>query len=82
MLIPGVAVGFMAACRDTIAGKPVFPTILAEGFRSHGSIAAKRLLVLGALYIVAMAIVLGGSALADGGMLLRLMTASGSTDGP
>jgi hypothetical protein len=63
----------MAACRDTIAGKPVFPTILADGFRSHGGIAARRLLVLGVLYIVAMAIVLGGSALADGGMLLRLM---------
>ncbi|GAB2882214.1 BPSS1780 family membrane protein [Paraburkholderia jirisanensis] len=73
VLIPGVAVGFMAACRDTIAGKPVFPTILVDGFRSYGSIVAKRLLLLGALYIVAMALVLAGSALADGGVLLRLM---------
>ncbi|HVE07854.1 MAG TPA: BPSS1780 family membrane protein [Paraburkholderia sp.] len=73
VLIPGVAVGFMAACRDTIAGKPVFPTILVDGFRSYGSTVAKRLLLLGALYIVAMALVLAGSALADGGVLLRLM---------
>jgi hypothetical protein len=71
--IPGVAVGFMAACRDTIAGKPVFPTILADGFRSYGSVVAKRLLVLGVLYIVAMALVLAGSALADGGLLLKVM---------
>ncbi|HEY3598182.1 MAG TPA: BPSS1780 family membrane protein [Paraburkholderia sp.] len=73
LLIPGVAVGFMAACRDTIAGKPVFPTILVDGFRSYGATVAKRLLLLGALYIVAMAVVLTGSALADGGVLLHLM---------
>ncbi|CAB3761257.1 BPSS1780 family membrane protein [Paraburkholderia humisilvae] len=72
-LIPGVAVGFMAACRDTIAGKPVFPTILVDGFRSYGATVARRLLLLGGLYIVAMALVLAGSALADGGVLLRLM---------
>ncbi len=71
--IPGVAVGFMAACRDTIAGKPVFPTILIDGFRSYGGVVAKRLILLGVLYIVAMALVLAGSALADGGMLLRVM---------
>jgi hypothetical protein len=71
--IPGVAVGFMAACRDTIAGKPVFPTILADGFRSYGGTVARRLIVLGALYITAMAAVFAGSALADGGMLLKMM---------
>ncbi|MBV8626312.1 MAG: hypothetical protein JO371_00350 [Paraburkholderia sp.] len=78
--IPGVAVGFMAACRDTIAGKPVLPTILVDGFRSYGSGVAKRLVVLGALYVVAMALVLAGSALADGGMLLRAMIGSASME--
>jgi hypothetical protein len=73
IFIPGVAVGFMAACRNTIAGKPVFPTILVDGFHSYGPIVARRLLVLGALYVVAMALVLAGSALADGGMLLKVM---------
>jgi hypothetical protein len=78
VFIPGVAVGFMAACRDTIAGKPVFPTILIDGFRSYGSVVAKRLLVLGVLYIIAMALVLTGSALADGGTLLKVMVGAAS----
>ncbi|RKE37080.1 hypothetical protein B0G76_3309 [Paraburkholderia sp. BL23I1N1] len=73
VFIPGVAVGFMAACRNTIAGKPVFPTILVDGFHSYGPAVAKRLLLMGVLYVVAMALVLAGSALADGGMLLKVM---------
>lgn len=71
--IPGVAVGFMAACRDTVAGKPVFPTILVDGFRSYGRLAARRLIELGGLYLAAIALVFAGSALADGGTLFRLM---------
>lgn len=78
--IPGVAVGFMAACRNTIAGKPVFPTILVDGFHSYGPVVAKRLLVLGVLYVVAMALVLAGSALADGGMLLKVMLGGTTMD--
>jgi hypothetical protein len=71
--IPGIAVGFMAACRDTIAGKPVLPTILIDGFRAYGATVAKRLMLLGVIYVVAMALVLAGSALVDGGMLLQVM---------
>jgi hypothetical protein len=71
--IPGVAVGFMAACRDTVAGKPVFPTILVDGFRSYGRLAARRLIELGGFYIAAIALVFAGSALADGGTLFSLM---------
>jgi hypothetical protein len=73
VFVPGVAVGFMAACRDTIAGKPVFPTILVDGFRSYGSVVARRLLLLGVFYFAAMVLVLLGSALADDGMLLKVM---------
>ncbi|RFU48814.1 BPSS1780 family membrane protein [Paraburkholderia sp. DHOC27] len=80
VFIPGVAVGFMAACRDTIAGKPVFPTILVDGFRSYGSVVSKRLLLLGVLYIIAMTLVLAGSALADGGTLLKVMVGAASVD--
>ncbi len=80
IFIPGVAVGFMAACRDTIASKPVFPTILIDGFRSYGSVVAKRLLLLGLAYVIAMTLVLAVSALADGGTLLRLMTVGGTLD--
>ncbi|MGF6572302.1 hypothetical protein SAMN05443245_3363 [Paraburkholderia fungorum] len=78
--IPGVAVGFMAACRNTIAGKPVFPTILVDGFHSYGPVVAKRLLVLGVAYVVAMGLVLAGSALADGGMLLKVMLGGATMD--
>jgi hypothetical protein len=80
LFIPGVAVGFMAACRNTIAGKPVFPTILVDGFHSYGPVVARRLLVLGVVYVIAMALVLAGSALADGGMLLKVMLGSASMD--
>jgi hypothetical protein len=80
IFIPGVAVGFMAACRNTIAGKPVFPTLLVDGFHSYGRAVAKRLLVLGVLYVVAMALVLAGSALADGGMLLKVMLGTATMD--
>lgn len=80
LFVPGVAVGFMAACRDAIAGKPVFPTILVDGFRSYGSTVTKHLLALGLIYVVAMTLVLAASALVDGGALLRLMTIGGTLD--
>ena len=80
ILVPGIAVGFMAACRDTVAGKPVFPTVLIDGFRSYGSGVAKRLLTLGGVYALAMMLVLAASALVDGGAMLRLMTVGGSLD--
>lgn len=73
VLIPGVAAGFMAACRDTVAGKLVFPTMLVDGFRSYGATAAVRLLELGGMYVAAVALVFAGSALADGGVLFKLM---------
>jgi hypothetical protein len=80
IFVPGVAVGFMAACRDTVAGKPVFPTVLVDGFRSYGPVVAKRLFALGGIYVLAMTLVLAASALADGGTLLQLMTLGGSVD--
>ncbi len=59
----------------------MFPTILADGFRSYGSVVARRLIVLGVFYVIAMALVLAGSALADGGMLLKVMLgAAGAMD--
>jgi hypothetical protein len=73
LLIPGIAAGFMAACRDTLAGKPVFPTILADGFRAYGRPAAQQLLMLGCAYVVAIALISGATALIDGGMLFQMM---------
>ncbi|KND59794.1 hypothetical protein BVER_04806c [Candidatus Burkholderia verschuerenii] len=82
LFIPGVAVGFMAACRDTIAGKPVWPTVLVDGFRSYGTVVARRLLLFGALYIVSMAAIFAISAFVDGGTLLSLMIGDGPTGDP
>jgi hypothetical protein len=82
LFIPGVAVGFMAACRNTIAKKPVWPTVLVDGFRSYGQVVARRLLVLGALYIVAMGVIFALSALVDGGVLLSLMLGNGPVGDP
>jgi hypothetical protein len=82
LLIPGVAVGFMAACRNTIAKKPVWPTVLIDGFRSYGQIVARRLLVLGVVYVAAMGIIFAASALADGGLLLNLMLGNGPAGDP
>ncbi|MGI4857727.1 MAG: BPSS1780 family membrane protein [Janthinobacterium lividum] len=73
LLIPGVSVGFLAASRDVLAGKPAFPTVLISGFREHGPVAAKRLLGLGVIYIVAIMLVFAISALADDGMLAQLV---------
>ncbi|MBC8932017.1 hypothetical protein IAI15_37125, partial [Escherichia coli] len=61
VFIPGIAVGFMAACRDTVAGKTVMPTILIDGFRSYGTVATQRLLVLGVIYAASMVLVFAAS---------------------
>jgi hypothetical protein len=82
LCIPGVAVGFMAACRDTIAGKPVWPTILVDGFRSYGSVAARRLLALGVLYAAALCVIFAASALVDGGTLLSAMAGDSAAGDP
>src|SRR5476651_2304283 len=73
LLIPGVAVGFMAACRNPIATKPVWPT---------GQIVARRLLVLGGGYVVAMGLIFGASALVDDGLLLNMMLGNGPAGDP
>ncbi|KVE36286.1 BPSS1780 family membrane protein [Burkholderia sp. TSV86] len=73
LFIPGIAVGFMAACRDTIAGKQVLPTILIDGFRSYGPVVTQRLFALGGIYIASIALVFACSSLGDGGTLLKIM---------
>ena len=82
LLIPGVAVGFMAACRNTIAKKPVWPTVLIDGFRAYGQIVARRLLVLGVIYVVAMGLIFAASALVDDGLLLNMMLGNGPSGDP
>jgi hypothetical protein len=73
LVIPGVAVGFMAACRDAIVGKPVFPLALLSGFRLYGAVVARRLALLGVLYAVAIVLAFAVSTLVDGGTLFKMM---------
>ncbi|WP_174908628.1 BPSS1780 family membrane protein [Burkholderia diffusa] len=82
LFIPGIAVGFMAACRDTVAGKPVMPTILIDGFRSYGSVTTQRLLVLGVVYVALMVLVFAASSIVDGGGLLTMMLGATSETSP
>jgi hypothetical protein len=76
--IPGISIGFMAACRDAILGKPVYPLALIGGFRSYGPTVARQLLILGVVYAAAIIFAFGVSALADGGMLFDLMVIGGT----
>jgi hypothetical protein len=82
LLIPGVSVGFMSACRNTIGKKPVWPTVLIDGFRAYGSVVARRLLLLGIVYIAAMGVIFALSALVDNGLLLNMMLGNGPAGDP
>ncbi len=62
LFVPGVSVGFMAACRNAIQGKPVYPTVLLSGFRDHGKEVSRRLLMLGLVYVLSMIAVFAISA--------------------
>lgn len=78
ILVPTVSVGFMIACRDTIVGKQVLPTTLVAGLHVYGRGVARQLLILGLVYIAAVALLLAFSALCDGGLLFNLLVFDGS----
>lgn len=69
LLVPAFSVGFMAAARAASRGGPVELGLLFDGFRHS----LKSQLILGAVYVACLALVLYGSALADGGALGRWM---------
>ena len=74
VLVPAFSVGFMAASRAAARGQPVELAMLVAGFRER--LAAQ--LVLGGVYLACLALVIGGSMLADEGMLARwLVTGRG-----
>ena len=72
LLLPGVTVGFFAASREILSGKPAFPNILAAAFMSGPGI-ARRLLTLGVVYFLCICLVFALSALGDGGTLAQMM---------
>jgi hypothetical protein len=67
VLVPAFSVGFMAASRAAARGQPVELAMLFAGFRER----LPAQIVLGVVYLASLALVIGGSALADDGMLAR-----------
>lgn len=69
--IPAFSVSLMNACRDLDQGRSIGPQTLFSGFREN----LRALLMLGGLYLAATIGILGISALADDGLLMRMMLA-------
>lgn len=76
-LLPAATLGLMAATREAEQGKFPMPAILLSAFRA-GRQQARAMAVLGALYAVSFLIVLGLSALIDGGDFARLYLGGGT----
>ncbi|UDG83149.1 BPSS1780 family membrane protein [Candidatus Vallotia lariciata] len=56
ILMPGLFVGFMSACRDVLANRHICPLALFTGFRAYGAGVAWRLLKLGLIYYLLVSI--------------------------
>lgn len=70
ILMPGLSVGVMNACRMVDMGEAVEPPVLLSGLKKN----RKPLLIMGALYLLCSLLALSFSAMADGGLLLSVMT--------
>jgi hypothetical protein len=75
-LLPAATLGLMAATQETTKGKFPMPTVLVSAFRA-GRQQLRGMLVLGALYALGFLLVMGISALADGGQFARLYLVGG-----
>ena len=69
LLIPVFSVSLMNACRLLEQGGPLPPQLLVTGFQQN----LRRLLMLGAVYIAVSVAILAIVAVADGGVLFRLV---------
>jgi hypothetical protein len=76
-LLPVATLGLMAATRETIKGNFPMPVILISGFRA-GRTSMRSMLILGALYAIGFVLILGASALFDGGKFATLYLVGGS----
>ena len=76
-ILPGATLGLMAATREASKGKFPMPSILVSAFRA-GRQRARAMLVLGVLYALGFLLVLGISALVDGGSFAKLYLAGGT----
>ncbi|HTJ92415.1 MAG TPA: BPSS1780 family membrane protein [Pararobbsia sp.] len=71
LFAPGISVGFMAASRNAIGGKPFYPSVLASGFREHGRRVAVDLLILGVVNSLLVVAAFALTSIADGGVVFR-----------
>jgi len=76
-LLPGTTLGLMAATQEATKGKFPMPSILISAFRA-GQKQLRAMLVLGAIYALGFLLVMGISALIDGGALARMYLVGGS----
>lgn len=75
-VLPGATLGLMAATREASGGKFPMPWILISAFRA-GRQQLRAMLTLGGLYALGFILVLGCSALIDGGKFAKLYLLGG-----
>ncbi|MDB5891093.1 MAG: hypothetical protein JWP47_1924 [Polaromonas sp.] len=75
-LLPAATLGLMAATREAAKGKFPMPSVLISAFRAGGQ-RPKAMLVLGGLYAVGFLVLMGISALVDGGQFAKLYLVGG-----
>lgn len=76
ILLPGATLGLMAASREAGDGKFPMPSILLTAFRAQRT-EVRAMLLLGAVYGIAVATILGSCALVDGGKFAKLFVMGG-----
>lgn len=76
-ILPGATLGLMAATREASKGNFPMPMILVSAFRA-GRQQARSMLMLGALYALGFLMVLGVTALVDGGTFARMYLVGGT----
>jgi hypothetical protein len=77
IVLPSATVGLMAATRVAMEGKFPMPAVLFTAFRS-GAKKTQSILILGAIYAVGFLLVLGVSALFDGGQFASFYLTGGA----
>lgn len=75
-LLPAATLGLMAATQEATRGKFPMPSILISAFRA-GQQRMRAMMLLGALYAAGFLILMGISALIDGGQFARLYLVGG-----
>ncbi len=75
-ILPAATLGLMVATLEAVKGKFPMPSVLATAFRA-GQERMRAMLVLGAMYAVGFLLVMGTSALFDGGQFAKMYLVGG-----